>query len=191
MKQLSKSAIATLSAMALVAFTATSAPATTLEVAGATKSESVTIAASLKSGTSALLKDTLGITANTCTESTAEGKTSSPYTGTTVTGPIETLTFGKCTREPVVVHKAGTLHISHIAGTTNGTATSSGAEVTVPSPFGTLNCKTGESTHLGTLTGGKEGHAEIHINATIPCGLSTKWTATYTVTSPTGLGVSG
>jgi hypothetical protein len=68
--------------------------------------------------------------------------------------------------------------------------TSSGAEVTTGSPFGTLNCKTEAGTHLGTLTGVKEGNATMDINAALFCGgISSKWEATYTVTSPSGLGV--
>jgi hypothetical protein len=109
-----------------------------------------------------------------------------------VTGAVNTLTFGTCTREPVTTHKGGTLHIKWIEGTTNGTVTSSGAEVTTGSPFGTLNCKTGEGTHLGTLKGVAKTteHATMEINAVLSCsGISSKWEATYTVTSPTGLGV--
>jgi hypothetical protein len=115
------------------------------------------------------------------------------YTGDSLTGPLTEgangLKFSNCTREPVTVHKSGELHITWTSGT-NGTVTSSGAEVTTGSPFGTINCKTGEGTHLGTLTGVAAGKATMDINAVLSCsGISSKWEATYTVTSPEGLGV--
>jgi hypothetical protein len=40
------------------------------------------------------------------------------------------------------------------------------------------------------MTGVKEGNATMDINAALFCGgISSKWEATYTVTSPSGLGV--
>ena len=191
MKYLKMLGLAAVAAMALMAVVAGSASATTLELGGVTKSTSTTISASLKVGTSAVLKDTFGISSNTCTESSVSGTTSST-SGATVTGTLSALSFKKCEREPVNVLKAGTLHVAWISGTTNGTVSSSGAEVETPSPFGTLICSTGAGTHLGTITGVKlsSEHATMDINATLSCsGVSSKWVATYTVTSPTGLGV--
>jgi hypothetical protein len=87
------------------------------------------------------------------------------------------------------VHKSGSLSIKWISGT-NGTVTSSEAEFTTGSPFGTLNCKTGAGTHLGTLTGVASGHATVDINAALSCsGVSSKWEAEWVITTPTGLGV--
>ena len=192
MKYLKMLGLAAVAAMALTAFTAGSASATTLEENGSTVNSSVTIEASLKSGTSAILSRTDGSLANTCTTSVVKGATESPFTGTTVTGPISTLTFTNCTR-PVEAHLNGKLHVQHIASTTNGTVSSSGAEVTVGSPFGTLNCKTGGGVDLGTLTGVASGNAEMHINAVLNCGFlvpSASWKGTYVVTTPFGLGVS-
>ncbi len=193
MKYLKILGIAAVAAMALTAFTAASASATTLEVGGAAQNKTVALSASLKSGTSAILSRTDGSLANTCTVSTVAGSTVTPFTGTTVTGPISSLTFTSCERT-VTVHKAGTLHVAFKSGT-DGTVTSSNAEVTVGSPFGTLNCKTGEGVDLGTLTG-TDGtpatHAEMDINAVLNCGFlvpSASWKGTYIVTSPTGLGV--
>ncbi|HEY5943448.1 MAG TPA: hypothetical protein VIT89_11400, partial [Solirubrobacterales bacterium] len=163
MKYLKMLGLAAVAAMALTAFTAGSASATTLEVSGVTQNKAVTLEATLKTGTSAILSRTDGSLANTCTGSTVKGTTVTPFTGATVTGPISTLDFGPCER-PVTVHKAGTLHVAHIAGTTDGTVTSSGAEVTVGSIFGTLNCKTGGGVDLGTLTGvdgSPSTHAEM------------------------------
>jgi hypothetical protein len=189
MKYLKMLGLAAVAAMAMAAFTAGSASATTLEVGGKTTNASVLIKSSLKAGTSAVLRDTFGVSQNTCTVSEVEGDTNSPFTGATVTGAVDKLTFSSCDK-PVTVHSRGTLHISHVAGTTNGTVTSSGAQVTATGPFGYLNCVTGAGTHLGTLTGKAAGSAELAINATLNCGISAKWVATYVVNSPSGLGVS-
>jgi hypothetical protein len=177
-----------------MAVPAGSASATTLEVDGSTTNARVDISASLKAGTSHPMTSTSGSTLfNTCTGLTMAGFTQSPYTGTTATVSLTTLTFTGCYNN-VTVHKMGTLHIEQIAGTTNGTLRSSGAEVTTYSAlFGTyLNCKTGAGTHFGTLTGaGADEHATWHFTAALNCGItSALWKGTYIVTSPTGLGVS-
>ena len=198
MKYLKMLGLAAVAAMALTAFAVGSASATTLEVEGSTTNAEVTITASLEPSTTATLRTTGGLFANTCTESHVHGNTVSPFTGTTVGGPITTLTFSKCTEEPVVVHQKGSLTITHIAGTTNGTVTSSGAEVTVPSPIGTLTCKTGGGTDIGKLTGATNGttnltkHATMDIEGVLNCGIipSAVWEGKYIVTSPTELAVS-
>ncbi|MDQ2629688.1 MAG: hypothetical protein M3Y75_01750 [Actinomycetota bacterium] len=167
-------------------------PATTLEIGGVKQGGEIKVNASLKSSASSTLARTDGSLANICIEAGVIGETISPYTGEMVTAPLGSLSFSSCTR-PVTVHKAGTLHVQRIAGTTNGTVSSSDAEVTVESPFGALNCKTGTGTDLGTLTGSKEGHATIDVDAVLDCGFavpSATWKATYTVTSPTGLGIT-
>jgi hypothetical protein len=192
MKQLKAGAFAAL-AMALMSIAgASTASATTLEAAGVAKNESVTVTVSLKSGTSASKKITSGSTLDTCGSEDWGWPTAKPYTGTTVTGAIQTMTSG-CL--PVSVHKPGKIYIEHIAGTTNGTVYSEETEMTeFSNEFGIwLPCKTGTGTHIGTLTGVKEGHATLHVNAVINCGFfapTVKWEGTYTVTSPTGLGVS-
>jgi len=203
MKYLKMLGLAAVAAMALMAVTAGSASATTLEIGGVTQNASVTITASLKAGTSAILKDTAGISSNTCTASHVHGSTTSAdragvtvdnaYTGDSLTGPLTPgaggLSFSGCAREPVTADATGELHITWTSGT-NGTVTSSGAEVTTGSPFGTLNCKTNAGTHLGTLTGVAAGNATMDINAVLSCsGISSKWEATYSVTTPSGLGV--
>jgi hypothetical protein len=184
MKYLKMLGLAAVAAMAMAAFTAGTASATTLEVNGVKTNAAVVIKASLKAGTSAVLRDTVGFSQNTCTTSEVEGETDTPFTGTSVTGGLDVLTFTNCDKI-VTVHSKGTLHVSHIANTTNGTVTSSGAQVTATGPFGYLNCQTGTGTHLGTLTGKASGDAEMDINATLDCGISAKWVATYTVTSVT------
>jgi hypothetical protein len=190
MKYIKMLGLAVVAAMALMAVAAGSASATTLEVGGVTQTASVTLEASLKSGSSAVLRDTANSTVDTCTTSTVTGKTESPFTGTTVGGKA-TVDFKNCTHT-TTVDAGGTLTVEH-AGGTNGTVRSSGASVTVQSTaFGaTLNCTT-NNTHLGVLGGVKEGHASLKVNALVNCGFlvpSAKWEAEYTVTKPTGLGV--
>lgn len=200
MKYLKILGLAVVSAMAMMAFAAGSASATTLEVGGAAKKETVTISASLKTGTSAILKDTAGFSKNTCTTSDVHGHTT-VFTGSVVTGPLTGhthqertegkvgLTFENCTR-PVVVDDPGTLEIAWTSGT-NGTVSSEEATVTVGSAIGTLHCDTEATTHIGTLTGVASGNATMDIDAVLDCGIipSAKWEATYSVTSPGGLGV--
>jgi hypothetical protein len=186
--------VVAVAALALMAFAST-ASATTLEVKGVTQTGSVTIKSSLKSGTSALLSDTFGFFANTCTVSTVEGSTSTK-TGTAVEGPISTLSWGTtatpCKEGNPTVDAAGSLSVERIGTTTNGTVKSKNAKVTVPSALGALTCTTpAEGTDLGTLTGVASGQATMDINAVLNCGITAKWTGTYVVTSPEGLGVTG
>lgn len=193
MKYLKMLGIAAVAAMSFMAFAVSSASATTLAVTGETKNESVTITASLEKESSAILSRTDGSLANTCLESHMHGHTVAPFTVDpgAVGGPIDELSFSNCTRNPVVVHKLGSLSVSYISGS-NGTVTASGQEVTVPSAFGTLNCKTGEGVDVGTLTGAASGNAKMDINAVLNCGFlvpSASWKGTYVVTSPHALAV--
>jgi hypothetical protein len=181
--------LAVVAAIAFTAFGASSAAATTLEVGGVAKNSSVSIQASLKSGTKTVFKDTFGTVSTECSESSLGGSTSSPFTGHTVTAVTSNLQYLLCTRF-ITIHKAGIVHLTFISGT-SATVTWSQSEWTVGSPFGTLNCKTGEGTDVGSLTGVKTGNATMDINATISCsGISSKWEGIYTVTSPSGLGVT-
>jgi hypothetical protein len=194
MKYLKMLGLAAMAAMALTALLgAGSASATTHEKTGVPQNGPVTIEASIKAGGSAILRDTENRSVDTCTGSTVKGTTVAPYSGTSVGGPVSSLTFTGCTHTTHVV-APGNLSISHITGTTNGTVTSSGAEVQVQSTaFGvTLTCKTGTGTDIGTLTGVKHGQATMHINGIVNCGFfvpTAKWEGTYTVTTE-GIGVS-
>lgn len=188
MKQIKRITAAALAATALTALLGSgTASATTLEVGGVKQLGSVSIVATLASGTSVVLRDTSGFSTKTCTGAEIAWKTESPYSGATLTGKVSNLAFSGCS---VTVHKGGTLHIAHESNSTSGTVTSSGAEFTTVGPFGTLACVTGAGTHLGTLVGVAAGHALLHVNAVSSCsGISKRWTGTYTVTTPTGLGV--
>lgn len=191
MKYLKTLGIAAVAAMALTASTAALASATTLEVGGVTQNLSIHMEAGLESGTSLRITRTDGSLANTCSTSNWTGSTNS-FTGSSMTAPLSTLSFSSCERS-VNVHKAGTLHLAHIAGTTNATVTSSEAEMTVGSIFGTLNCKTGSGTDLGTLRGTASGGATLEVNALVNCGFlvpSARWLGSYSLYSPGGFGVS-
>lgn len=189
--QLKAFGLAAVAAMAFTAFAASSASAATLEVSGVKKNSAVLIEAGLKSGTSMTWSLTNGSLGNTCTAAGVASETEGTFTGISLTA-LTGIAFASCERT-VTVDKHGILHISDITGTTNGTVSSSGTEVTVGTAIGHINCKTGGGVDIGTLTGTASGHAEIHINAVINCGFlapSVSWKGTYTVISPTGLGVS-
>jgi hypothetical protein len=178
-------------AMALTAFAGT-ASATTLENNGTKILTASTIHATLEKGTSAVLSATGGGFANTCTESTVEGTTSSA-SGSPLSGPISALTFGACKESPVTVDTKGTLTVENISGTTNGTVRSISAKVTTPSPFGSLTCVTSgnEGTDIGTFTGKASGNGTMDIDAVLDCGFflrSAKWEGKYEVTTgPNGV----
>jgi hypothetical protein len=192
MKYVTKLSLIAAAAMAVVAVIgAASASATTLAVGGAAKNSSVEITGSLASGTSSIFKDEFGTTTDTCAGAEFGGKTEGTFTGSTVGGKLSFLAFGNCTHI-TKVDSNGSFSISWDSGT-NGTFRSAGAEITMQSTFFGATCllKTGTGTALGTVTGVKEGHATLHIDAFVNggiCGL-VHWTGTYTITSPTGLGV--
>lgn len=191
MKHLKMLGLAAVAAMAFTAVVASTSSATTLEVGGVTQNSAVTLEMSLASGTSTTLSATGGSLANTCTTSVMHGTTST-FTGSVAKGPLSTLTFTNCTR-PVTVHKAGTIEVTDIANSTNGTAYWDEAEVTVGTPVGTVTCIPSPTTHIGTITGNASGKGTMHGSGVLNCGFllpSASWKGTYTVTSPSGLGVS-
>jgi hypothetical protein len=195
MKQLKRIGLAALVTTALSALAgAPSASATTLEVRGIVQNRAVSIHLTMRAGTSSLTKDTFGFSQNTCLEGTAQGETERVFTtaGTgAIGGALKTVTVSRCSLEPMVVHRAGTLSVQWIRGTTNGTVFSSGLEQTVPVPGGTVTTCTTNNTPIGTLTGVARGNAIIDVTGVIACtGVGTViWTGTFTVTSPEGLGV--
>jgi hypothetical protein len=186
---------------------ATGASATTLEVKGVKQTAGTSIEATLKAGTSLLQTDTSGFFANTCTASTLKATTETDTTdpngvttkatapGTSaIAGAVTTLSWGTvatpCTKGNPTVHAPGTLSVEWIKSTTSATVKSINAEWTVPSSLGLLTCQTPfEGTDLGTLTGVAAGNATIDINIVLNCGITAKWTGTYTVINPVGLGV--
>ena len=194
MKYIKMLGLAAIAAMALMAFVgAGTASATTLEVEGVKQNKSVTIEASLASGTSAILKDKNGTTNDTCTGSTVKGATEGSFSAASIGGKVSSLTFTGCSHTTHVL-APGSLSVTWTSGA-NGTVSSSGAKVTVVSTvFGaSATCETGAGTVIGTLTGVASGNATMHINATtLNCGIlgTSSWTGTYSVTSPKGLAVT-
>jgi hypothetical protein len=192
MKQFQRISVAVLTALALATLGGVStASATTLEVGGLAKNGEVAFETSLKSGTSLLETATGGGLLNTCAASTLKGHTSSPFTGTTVGGPVTVLSYGTCTEGTPTVDATGSLTVELIGKTTNGTVRLNGTKTTIPSVFGVITCTT-SNTDIGTLTGAASGIATLDINAVLSCTVygSVQMSGTYTVTSPTGLGVT-
>lgn len=195
MKYLKMLGLAVLAAAALVAFAAAgTASATTLEIEKKEQNKTVPFTASLAPESSMRFEMTNGTAVNTCTESEFNGDTvpdgDGDYTGTTVNARLVEFYFAKCTK-PIAVDNGGNLSIAWIEGT-DGTVSSVGAEITVGSPFGTVNCKTGTGLDIGTLAGVATGKATLYVNAVLNCGFlfpSTKWSGEYVFTSPNGLGV--
>jgi hypothetical protein len=118
-----------------------------------------------------------------CTSSKVAGKVESHGANVTAGGKISSLSFSGC-NYPVKVLKTGSLEIH-----SNGTLTSSGAEITIETSI--ANCLfTTSSTDIGTLTSGTPAKLDID-SAGIPrtghsffCGSSGEWTGSYTVTTP-------
>jgi hypothetical protein len=194
MKYLKTIGLAMAAAMALMAMGGVgSASATTLEVGGVTKNASVSLKMSLKSGTSLIMRDTSGFNLRTCTMSELGLSTASPYTGTVVGGRVSQAGFWICDA-PLTVAKMGQLTLEHLPGTTNALAYLETQLILDSTAYGTVTCETTPGTPLGTLTGVAAGHATLDVNTVLDCGeeawTTAKWTATYTVTSPTGLGIS-
>jgi hypothetical protein len=191
MKHLKRLGLAAIAVTALAAFLgAGTASATTLQSFGKNLPVGTEILTTLKSGTSSILKDEFGTTTDTCAESENRSKTTNA-SGTQVTSSVSVQKTGKCTHT-VTTLSNGNGAIEWTSGT-NGRVIASGSEVTVQSTFfgASAVCKTGEGTTMGTLTGAKEGHATMDVNARINCGIlgTANLTSTYTVKSPTGLTV--
>jgi hypothetical protein len=157
MKHLRTIALAVMAAMALMAFGAGTASATTIENGTAPYSHPVKIVASLTGGT-ARLTTAGGELLDTCTGGGVTGPiTQTGSSTTTVKGTVAAadLTWTGCTKTTHTL-QGGELEIHHIAGTSDGTVTGTTFEVTV-AIFG-VSCTYGLSTtdtmvHLGTLKG--------------------------------------
>jgi hypothetical protein len=151
---------------------------------------------SLSAGTKAILKTE--IKTIECSKSTLSGKPENGGSATeTVKGPIAALAFEECNCE-VKSLKKGTVEIHWISGSTNGTVTATGAEVTVncSTIFGLVHCiYVTEKTDLGTLTGGNPAKIDVkavlpRLATSAPCSATATWEATYEFTSPKPLFVT-
>jgi hypothetical protein len=138
-----------------------------------------------------------GSTIDTCKGGTVTGEFTQGTQGGVTTPTIHTekheLTWTECTF-PTKTIKLGTLEIHKIAGTSNGTVTGTGFEVTINTVlFGSCIYGTGEKLDLGTITEGNPAifHAETpvkFISGGAACPTNTAWDATYAVTSPATTG---
>jgi hypothetical protein len=190
-------------AMALMAFGAGTASATTLTSPTGTvyKGE---IVGSVE-GTVTLKDEGLTVT---CTTGVVRAALNAQSDAATVTAQVLTLTFGtprvvggneeesQCENgnAKINVLKTGTLEIHSIAGTENGILTSSGAEVTVEK-FGVHCIYSTNNTDLGTLTGGKTATMDINaklnrVPTSFLCVEHATWEGSYLVTTPDELYVS-
>jgi hypothetical protein len=153
------------------------------------------IHASLPTGNEALLETTGGTILDRCKKSTIKGEVKNAGSSTTtVSGPIQTLTWEECTTTTNTVI-TGELEIHHIAGTDNGTLTAKNTQVTVVVFGESCIYGAGAGLDLGTLKGGSP--ATISINTIVKkvgggglCPAETRWTASYTVNEPNPLYVS-
>jgi len=142
----------------------------------------------------AVLEDSFGIVKNEC-DSTVQGNlTNGSATATAKLSGIA-MTWSNCNRHTTTI-RTGPLEIHNIAGTSNGTVTASGFEITsvFPEVFGggEVSCvfETGPALDLGTLTEGNPATMDVSTTMTLgpgqpaECPSTAKWTAKYKVTAP-------
>lgn len=144
---------------------------------------------SLKSGTTTQLKTSGGTALDTCTGSTIAGKTSNE-SGATVSLTVESLTWSGCSKTTDTITN-GSLLIAWTSGS-NGEVTGKSSQVTANTIFGSCTYGFGESTKLGTLTGGEEPLLLVNTNlaktaGSAFCPSTAIWTAEYVVTEPHAL----
>jgi len=104
---------------------------------------------------------------------------------------LEELSWTGCTEFTRTV-SPGELEVKRIEGTSNGTVSAKGTEVTIP--VGGLDCTYGfpASTDLGTLTGGTEATLIVSATATktagsLLCPKTATWAVSYKFTKPAPL----
>ncbi len=190
MKYLKVLGVAAFAAMAMMAFGAGSASATTLFTDAAKTKDyaaGTAVDASLVSGGTARLTSG-GSTIATCTGGTVEGITTNT-SGTYVEGTVAQadLTWSGCSQTTQTT-AGGKIDIDYTSGN-NGTVFGTGFGVTVAIFGVTCTYTAGEKTHLGTLTGGET--PILNIATTVSksaggflCPNTAGWDAEYVVTTP-------
>jgi hypothetical protein len=125
--------------------------------------------------------------AMSCKHSSLKGKIETHGAGVAAGGALSSLTFSQC-NSSVTVKRYGSLKFH-----SNGTVTSTDAEIVSPSSMGECVYTT-SNTVLGTLAGGSPG--VLSLSAIIPrtggslwCGSSVEWTGSFTFTTPGSLWV--
>ena len=201
MKHLKIAGLAALAVTAMMASAGAGTAAAELYSGATTRGVGSEISATLKSGTSTLFKDGNGLSMDTCTGSEAVGKLATTGGASTIIS-MRGFSFTGCSHATSVLpefvvtggyFQYGELTVTHIPGTTNGTVSARGLEITIKSTVFGTSCilDTGIGTTIGTLTGTSSGNATLDINATVSmgfCGTAT-WTGTYVITKPVPLGV--
>lgn len=196
MRYLKMLGLAAAAAMALMAFGAGPAWATTLENGTSPYSHPTQIDLSLVGTTRS--DSTGGSTLDTCAGGAIQGIPTTGSATETVRLVVSAAntTWSGCTSTTDTT-AGGTLEIHHIAGTSNGTVTGTGFEVTV-NIFGSCTYGLGSgAVDLGTLKG-DDHTAILEIKAVITeqtedkflCPNDVIWAATYHVTTPSGLTVT-
>jgi hypothetical protein len=151
---------------------------------------STTVDFTLKSGTKAKLASTDGEALDECTESTVKGKLEKAEF---VTAPIESLTWGGCTFA-TTTSTLGKLKVENATTSHNGTVKSD-AEIKVTINglfFGSCIYGIKAEADLGELKEGKPATfvanavAERKEGSAVACPETSKWTAEYTLTEPSG-----
>ena len=196
MKYVKTFGLAAMAAMALMAFIASSASATALYSNTTKQGAGTEINATLTGGT-ATLETLEGTVLDTCKGGGVAGKTNNAGgAGVSVTGTIESLTWSECTKTTDTLNP-GSLEIHWISGTKNGTLTAIDAEVTINTIFGSCVYGSAKALNLGTVVGSTTGNATMEINTKVPkisgnfaCPAESRWTASYTVTTPSPLHVT-
>jgi hypothetical protein len=122
---------------------------------------------SLKSGTTALFKNTAGAVEETCNGAKISGTLGKAGSGTETvsgTGGPENVVWSGCTNTMDTI-EGGEIEVHHIAGTDNGTVTGKGFKTTVLL-FG-VSCvySYGTGTDIGVITGGES--PTLHVNMVI------------------------
>ena len=194
-KMLALAAVAVGALMAFIGAGSASATvicSTTVEPCPAGQKWTGSISMTVPSGGRTDLVTTSNESLDSCTGSESAGPiTNSGSSTTTVTYPVETLSWSSCTFPTVTITK-GKLEVHRIAGTHNGTVTADGTfEWTINTVFfGSCIYGLTSGNSVGDLTEGKPG--VLHLNAVsekfagsaFACPSTSKWTGTYVVTSP-------
>ena len=153
---------------------------------------------SIPSGGAANLVDTSGNTLDKCTGSTVKGELTNAGSATVnPTGTISELTWTGCTFTTKTVSTGNKLEIEWTSGTNGSVKADSPIEVTINTVlFGSCIYGVAKGTSVGTLTTFGSGAATFDANAVatrfgtnVPCPATSKWTGSYTGTTPTNLRV--
>jgi hypothetical protein len=145
---------------------------------------------SLKSGTTMVVEATGGAPEDTCSSDTVKGTVGSE-TGEAASIELSESSWSSCTK-PTKTLAVGSLTITHIAGTHNGTVISKGNEWTVEA-VEKISCVYGGEVDLGTLTGGAEPVLKTNIvinkkaGSSFLCPADSILRAEFVVTSPHAL----